>query len=105
MSSYTKAQNLEAARSQVSHYPQYADYFDGWIEVRVCKRVKTKLGEAFEKDELAIARPEIRKVTGMDGVTRLFVTVWSISNQCATSVEFNDVEILETPVSLNFVEG
>jgi hypothetical protein len=105
MSSYTKTQNLEIARSQMSRFPQYAGTFDNWIEVRVCKRVKTKAGEAFVKDALAIARPEIRKVTGMDHVTRLFMTVWSVSNQCATSVEFKDLEILEAPVTLNFVEG
>jgi hypothetical protein len=35
----------------------------------------------------------------------LFMTVWSISNQIATSVEFKDIEIIETNISLNFVEG
>jgi hypothetical protein len=105
MSTYTKAQTLNLAISQMACYPQYTGYFDAWIEVRVCKHIKTKLGKAFVKDELSIARPEIRKVTGMDNVTRLFMTVWSVSNRCATSVEFKDVEILEAPVTLNFVKG
>jgi len=105
MSSLTKAQNLSIAQSQISHLTRYDDYFDGWIEVRICKRVKTKAGVAFSKDELAIARPEIRKVTVMNNVTRLFMTVWSVSNQYPVSVEFKDIEILEAPVSLTFVEG
>ncbi len=109
MSSYTKAQNIEIAQSQVSKYSQYAGYFDGWIEVRIRKTIRTKLGVAFVKDELAIAKAEIRKVHRMTGNIQgegvLFMTVWSISNQIATSVEFKDIEIIETNISLNFVEG
>lgn len=105
MSSLTKAQNLTIAQAQVSNLKQYEGYFDGWIEVRICKRIKTKAGTAFHKDDLTIARPEIRKVTGTDNVTRLFMTVWSVTNQYPVSVEFKDIEILEATVSLNFMEG
>jgi hypothetical protein len=99
-------QSLDFAQKQVEQFPQYREYFDGWVEVKIHSDVKTKLGQAFVQGELSIAKPEIRKVIGIKSRTpRMFMTVWSFINKCATSVRFEDVEILESPVTLTFVDG
>lgn len=106
MSKITKLQSLMLAQKQVGQFPQYLMYFDGWVEVKIHKAVKTKLGEAFVKNEMSIAKPEIRKVLSFNSKTpKMFMTVWSFTNKCATSVRFEDVEILESPVTLTFVDG
>ncbi len=55
----TTLKNLrEKARTSHAQYPQYAGHWDGpeWVLVRVTRRIRTKLGVAFERGELALAR-------------------------------------------------
>lgn len=48
-----------AAAAQVQQYPQYHDHFDKYVLARVRKNVKSKMGRAFVKDELVLARPTV----------------------------------------------
>jgi len=73
-----------AARA-VAQYPQYAGHFDGYVAVRIKRDVRTKMGLAFEKGEIAIAQP----TADADG----FRTVWSVKNKVDTSVRASHVEV------------
>lgn len=83
------------AAEQVKLYPQYRGHFDAYRVVQITKLVKTKMGLAFEKGEMAIARPEIRHFFRPDGTQGLSVTVWSMKNRCDVSVPAKHVEITD----------
>lgn len=104
MSSFTKQKSLEQAKSQVAQYNQYINHFDGWVEVMVTKNVRSKLGTAFVKGDLSIAKPQIRQVVDCEGKTRMFMTVWSMTNRCATSVPLTDITVLENNVALTLCQ-
>lgn len=71
------------AASALAAYPQYAGCHDGpeWTLIRVSRVVKTKMGQAFERGEIALARPsnddDLR--VGLDGWH-----AWSPANRIHT---------------------
>jgi hypothetical protein len=77
------------AAKQLEEYPQYLGHFDKYILVLVTKRIKTKLGVAFEKGDIAIAVP-----TTHDAAGRRFRFVYSNRNAVDTSVPEADIKLL-----------
>lgn len=88
-----------AAAAQVQKYPQYRGHFDDYVLVRARKDIKSKLGRAFKKDEVAIARPVVyvdqRTLPG--GLAKVYntIVVWSMSNRCDTHVIMDDIQFIE----------
>lgn len=74
--------NAEAATAQ---YPQYRGHWDGpeWTLIRLKRRVKTKLGVAFEEGEIALAT--LRAAEPEYDLPEAW-TAWSVSNRINTSV-------------------
>ena len=74
--------------AQVAQWPQYKGHFDNVSVCRVTRRIKTKMGVAFEaQDEALVFPPDADTTPG-------FSRVWSFRNQIATSVPSNAVELL-----------
>ena len=88
-----------AAAAQVRQYPQYRGHFEDYVLVRARKNVKSKLGQSFVKDELAIARPVVyeNQRTLPSGRVKNYQTivVWSLTNRCDTHVILDEIQILE----------
>lgn len=88
-----------AAATQVQQYPQYHDHFDKYVLVRVRKNVKSKMGQSFVKDELAIARPTVydsQRILPSGQVKNVqTIVVWSTTCRCDAHVILGDIEILE----------
>lgn len=77
---------IAIADSQNAKYPQYAGYFDNYVLVRIKSDVKTKMGLAFSKGELAIASPVTDVIDrGPFEGDRVFI-VYSPKNECNTMV-------------------
>lgn len=70
------------AAAQVAAYPQYSGHFDDYVLVTVIRQVKTKMGLAFDKNEVTIAKPYKAPLAGFDD----YRTVWSFKNGCDTSI-------------------
>ena len=79
------------AQRDMARWPQYAGHFDGYRLCRVKRRIKTKMGLAFEKGEIAIFK-DGRASDGVDD--GIAVVVYSASNRCDTGVFAKDVEVL-----------
>ena len=69
---------------QHSQYPQYKGYWDGpeWVLVRVTRNVRTKLGQAFTKGEIALAKPDV-----LEG--KPVWCAYSLNNHCNTIIDRN----------------
>ncbi len=74
------------AQAEHADYPQYDGHWSGpeWTVVKLNRRVKTKLGVAFEKGELALACRTLG-VTDI-GISPTTWTVYSVRNRCDTVV-------------------
>jgi hypothetical protein len=83
----------EAARKH-AQWSQYEGHWDGdeWYVVRLKRAVRTKLGQAFEKGELTIARdPDDRdREAGLPDS----VCAYSLSNRIDTWIRREWVEVL-----------
>ncbi len=88
-----------AAAAQVQQYPQYRGHFDDYVLVRARKNVRSKLGQSFVKDEIAIARPTVyeNQRTLRNGRVETYhtIVVWSLTNRCDTHVILDEIQILE----------
>lgn len=82
----TELRNIAA--STMEKYPQYNGHFDNYKLVKIKRKLVTKMGVAFLKDDVAIARPEPDKE--FEG----FVTVWSFRTEVDTSVPAKIVKYL-----------
>lgn len=86
----TKA-TLEAlkatAAAQVKQYPQYAGHFAGYRLARMRKNVRTKMGQAFVAGEYVIAAERDASHPLFTSTGPKFVTAWSRTNACDTSVQ------------------
>lgn len=85
------------AAAQLAALPQYNGHFKDYVLVVVKQRTVTKLGLAFEKGEVAIAKPEMHTSPNrwMSQNFR-FRFVYSIRNRCDTSLPERDVEVLNS---------
>lgn len=91
----TKQQLIARAAAQNAKYPQYQGHFDQYILVRIKRRLKTKMGVAFEAGELAIAQASVKvadEFCFQPG--KKFRTVYSLSNQVDTSIPESAVTVL-----------
>lgn len=88
-----------AAAGQVAQYPQYRGHFEDYVLVRARKNVKSKMGQSFVKDELAVARPVVydqqRTLPGGRVKNYQTIVVWSNTNRCDTHVVLDEIQILE----------
>lgn len=78
-------------------YRQYDGYWDGpeWKVVTITKRVVTKMGVAFEKNERTIAKPDDSGDRDFEGSW----TAYSVRNGINTLVSGDDVQVVsEEPV-------
>jgi hypothetical protein len=85
----------ERANSDNAQWLQYKGHWDGpeWVLVKVTRRVKTKMGVAFEKGEIALARktPQEPDSANLSPATRAEInkpswTVYSVRNRVDTKV-------------------
>ena len=85
------------ASESMKHLQQYNGHFDDYILVRVKKSVKSKLGQSFEADEIAIARPIVyyyNRIGGkLKGNQNLTMVVWSQKVKCDTHININNIYI------------
>lgn len=74
-----------------SQYPQYEGYWDGpqWRVARVRRPVTTKMGLAFDKGDIVLAKQSSGSLD-----QRLWVTGYSWRNRVNTSVWSGDIEFL-----------
>ena len=85
------------AEAKHAQYPQYAGHWDGWGLVQVTRRVKTKMGEAFKKGEIALGKrdePVVDSALHPDTLAELnkpSYTVYSRSTGYDTLVRANNV--------------
>jgi hypothetical protein len=84
----------KAAEAQVAAYPQYKGHFDSYILVQVTRKVTTKGGLAFNKNELALAKAETHSPECGPFVGKQFRTVWSANNGCDVSIPESSVRVL-----------
>lgn len=75
------------AEADMAQWPQYKGHFDRYRLVRVTRKVKTKLGVAFEKGDIAIALEAAHPCD-------YAVTVYSFRNKCDTGLTPDCVEWL-----------
>ena len=81
------------AEKQVAQYPQYKGHFDiGWQLAVIKNDVRTKMGLAFEKGEVIIAKTENGLCAPWFNPIRILG--WSVKNRIATSVNHWDIELL-----------
>lgn len=85
-----KTDALAALKNHEGH-SQYKGHFDGYVLCRVKKTVKSKMGVAFEKGDLAIMTP-FKPHDGHDRELLGCMTVYSQRNGCDTVLRPNDVE-------------
>lgn len=85
---------IAKAKEQVKQYPQYDKLFDNCVVVKIRKNIKTKMGLAFEKDEITLAEPSVRSFIDLNGKRRTMMTVWSYKNRIHTSINAKDVVII-----------
>jgi len=83
---------IVAAKERVKEYPQYLGHFDGYILIRIKKDVRTKMGLAFRKGELAIAKPVGVEILGRRKGLDQWATAFSISNGVDTSISARAVD-------------
>ena len=74
-------------------YPQYRGKWDGCKLLKVKRTIKTKLGVAFIKGEVSVGQDStIGLLPQYAAECEGFITVWSKSNRCDTSVRVKDIE-------------
>lgn len=89
---------IAAASAAHANFPQYKGHWDDFVLVRVTATIKTVLGLAFGKGEIALAAKERHLGTGMvngffcDDIPSL--TVYSVRNECDTIISPAKVEYL-----------
>ena len=84
------------AQSQMIAYDQYdRAYWDEYtLLVKANSRLCTKMGLAFERGDLAIARPSYQ--SGPDhNVKGSYMVIWSFRNQCATELPANKFTVIQ----------
>ena len=77
--------HIEAlAEERHAHYPQYDGHWSGpgWVLVKIGRKVRTKMGDAFEMADVTLAHPS----EPMPGDDREFWTAYSIRNAIDTAV-------------------
>lgn len=102
LSSLAATLRAEAAEAHAA-YRQYDGYWDGWRVAEITKRVRTKLGVAFEAGDLVLVSPDTRdeKIPTRGGEPyeqwpeRTFATAYSRRNKCNTGVFAEDVREIE----------
>ncbi len=85
-----RADLVARATAATAKWPQYQGYFEFVALGRVKKTIKTKMGLAFDKDEISL----VFTADDIDLITPGFTTVWSFKNNVATSVPSHEVELL-----------
>lgn len=81
----TSLQDLQAiAKEQVAKYPQYNGHELKYVLGAIKKRIKTKMGIAFEPNEVVLVQP-------IDKARDQFIFAWSTRNRIATSIPVKDV--------------
>lgn len=91
MSSLIQNQLIAHAEWQMANCSQYENLFKKYNLVQLRKGIKTKMGQAFVANELAIAAPTIFNRIDEKGQLHQSVSVWSISNKCNTRVPLSSV--------------
>lgn len=86
----TKEEVVEAAERAHAQYPQYDVHWRDpkWRLARVTKRVRTKMGLAFEAGDVTIAHER-------EDEEGEWVTAYSLRNECDTSIDPKYAEFLE----------
>jgi hypothetical protein len=97
MATPTRESLISQAEADHAEWPQYQGHFDAYVLVRIRRKIKTKMGVAFEKGEIAIAKPKGRteKIGGYADLTLDSRTVYSVRNKCDTAIFASDIEAVQ----------
>ncbi len=74
-------------------YPQYVGHFDAYVPVLVLSDVRTKMGLAFQKGEIALAAPISKSIFG-----DYYRTVYSLRNNVDTRILKGDMKEINAEV-------
>lgn len=88
----TRRMLIAQATEDHKEYPQYKGYFDNHQLYRVKKNIKTKMGMAFKKNELAIGIDTGRIIDGGPYVGKRSLTLYSVANGVNTGLPEHFVE-------------
>ena len=85
----TKTELTALADAQNAQWPQYKGVFDGglWFRCEVRRQIRTKMGVAFDKGEITIAKP-------CEFDAGRLVTAYSFKNRIQTSIPNGAVRVL-----------
>jgi hypothetical protein len=87
MTTLTILESLKAeASEQMALFPQYQGHFDNYELVEITQDVRTKMGLAFVKGEIAIAGPRTDRI-----FPSYYRTVWSMRNKVDTSIPMSAI--------------
>jgi hypothetical protein len=86
---------IAIADAKHTQYPQYKNYWDNWVLMVVTKKVKTKMGVAFDKGEVVLVKPqtEFHKVMPKENLPydqwpeKEFRVAYSVKTGCNTQVD------------------
>ncbi len=81
------------AEKDHQQYPQYQGHWDGWGLVQVTKKIKTKMGVAFEKGDIVLCNFAVRFGLKLEAYT----TAYSFRNRCNTSIPLQATKGLVAP--------
>lgn len=82
------------AESDHAMYPQYKGHWNGWKLCRVKKTIRTKMGVAFVKGDIALARPNTETIEYGKYAGKESRTVYSCLNRCNTCLLESEIEML-----------
>ena len=90
------------AEADMAAYPQYKGHWNGWAVGTVTKRIKTKLCVAFEKGDVVLVDPTVRRekvaprgrsLPYADWPEKLFRACYSFRNKADTLIDAGVVEV------------
>ncbi len=93
---------VKRAETDMAGYPQYKGHWDKWVIGTVTKRLKTKLGVAFEAGDEVLVNPEVRSekvaprgksLPYAEWPLKLFRVCYSFRNRCDTQILAEDVYV------------
>lgn len=90
----TREELIAQANEQNARWSQYQGYFDGFVRVTVKRDLRTKMGQAFLRGDVCIARPGVEtsdEYSRYPGTT--WMSVYSFRNGIVTSIRARDVEV------------
>ena len=98
----TRTVLIAQADADLGHHPQYKGYWNDWAVGTVTRKVRTKLGVAFEKGDVVLVSPKIetnkvpvrgKSLPYAEWPTKSFAVCYSFRNKCNTQIDAKSVKL------------